>query len=74
MKKNKIDWVVNVFLKNKKNKPRKYKREAKKLKYCLHCKKTWEIGFGNVIHSYAHLPTYGLIRKKCRVCENKKGD
>tara|TARA_R100000234_G_scaffold110262_2_gene82563 strand:- start:2748 stop:2987 length:240 start_codon:yes stop_codon:yes gene_type:complete len=73
-----IEWVINKFLQNSK-KPKKrtrneHTRETKKLKYCYICEKSWEIGFGSVIHSYDHLPTYGLIRKKCKLCENKKGD
>ena len=73
-----INWAINSFIKpNKKGANRKPRsrdtRENKKLRYCEYCNKTWEIGFGSVIHSYDHLPTYGLLRKKCKICKNKKG-
>ena len=40
------------------------------LKYCLECKKTWEIGTDGGILFYTHLPTYGLERKTCKGCNN----
>ena len=49
-------------------------RETRRLKYCTKCKRVWEISCTGSIHSYGHLPTYGLPRLNCRVCENKTGD
>ena len=74
-----IGWVIKSYLKPSKYDPKKRninpaKNISKKLRYCMYCEKSWEIGFGCVIHSYDHLPTYGLLRKKCKICKNKKGD
>ena len=44
------------------------------LYFCENCMSVWEISCTGSIHSYGHLPTYGLPRINCRVCENKTGD
>ena len=46
-----------------------HKKESNILKYCEDCKRVWEIGYTSSIHSYGHLPTLGLPRKKCKVCK-----
>jgi len=40
------------------------------LRYCLECKKVWEIGISGSILFYSHLPTYKLPRKICKACNN----
>ena len=50
-----------------------HKKEAKRLKYCLKCKKVWEqnaLYIKKEIH-YDHMPTYGLPRVDCSNCKNK---
>ena len=49
-------------------------KEARRLKYCLKCKKVYEqnvLYYEKEIH-YSHMPTYGLPRVTCKKCKNFK--
>ena len=55
-------------------KKNQHKKEAKRLKYCLKCKKVWEqnaLYIKKEIH-YSHMPTYGLPRITCNKCKKEK--
>lgn len=73
-----MDWVfkahqkvrINEVVKNH-GEVNEHTRESRRLKYCEDCERVWEVGFTGAVHSYGHLPTYGLLRKTCRICENK---
>ena len=72
-----MDWILKtgkkIQVRNKKRKKNVHTKEARRLKYCEKCKRVWEIGFTGSIHSYDHLPTYGLPRKTCKMCLGESG-
>ena len=67
-----MDWMFKPQKKQqrKSKSPNKnvYLRESRRLKFCETCKKVWEVAHQKKILRYDHLPTYGLIRKKCNMC------
>lgn len=68
-----MDWIINKKQNNnlrptKKKKVKNYQKA--KLRYCLDCKKVWEISTSGSILFYEHLPTYGLERRICKSCNN----
>ena len=71
-----MDWIINqkqshAFNHKKSKKKKKRDNYTKiKLRYCLDCKKTWEISTSGSILFYDHLPTYGLQRRICHSCNN----
>ena len=71
-----MDWVIkalkNGSMPKKRNERNSYVREARRLKYCESCKRVWEKTLGYRHISYGHLPTYGLPRVTCRICEEDK--
>ena len=57
-------------------KKNQHTKEARRLKYCLKCKRVYEVNvlyFGKEIH-YDSMPTYGLPRITCKECKNIKVD
>ena len=71
-----MDWILNkkrqVNPKPKKQGINTYVKPT--LKYCLNCKKVWEISTTGSILFYKHMPTYGLPRKTCKSCNNLSTD
>jgi hypothetical protein len=71
-----MDWILNkkreVNPKPKKQGINIYTKPT--LKYCLDCKKVWEISTTGSILFYKHMPTYGLTRKTCKSCNNLSTD
>lgn len=70
-----MDWVIKQLNVKKDLRIRhadinNYKSEYKKLKFCEICKRSWEILTTGIVASYSHLPTYGLYRESCKVCNN----
>ena len=66
-----MDWILNKKSGNalvKKQSKNTYTKPT--LRYCIDCKKVWEISTTGSILFYAHLPTYGLPRKGCKSCKN----
>ena len=68
-----MDWIINKKQINA-LRPKKKKKvinyQKAKLRYCLDCKKVWEISTSGSILFYEHLPTYGLERRNCKSCDN----
>jgi len=71
-----MDWILNkkreVNPKPKKQGINTYAKPT--LKYCIKCKKVWEISTTGSILFYKHMPTYGLPRKTCKSCNNLSTD
>tara|TARA_R110002110_G_scaffold120534_2_gene295785 strand:+ start:460 stop:726 length:267 start_codon:yes stop_codon:yes gene_type:complete len=71
-----MDWILNKKTKKEGKSALKIKRRGintyakQTLRYCLKCKKVWEISTTGSILFYKHLPTYGLPRKNCKSCNN----
>ena len=67
-----MDWILNkkreTGFKPKKQDINTYSKPA--LRYCMECKKVWEISTAGSILFYNHLPTYKLPRIKCKACRN----
>ena len=70
-----IDWAIKSGEDWKKKygskKRNTHTREARRLKYCNSCNVVWEINVTGSIRRYKHLPTYGLPRINCKICEKK---
>jgi hypothetical protein len=64
-----MNWIIDKkpLSKYKKQGINSYKKET--LKYCLECKKVWQISITGSILFYKHLPTYGLTRQTCKACK-----
>lgn len=71
-----MDWILDKkqikenkdLIKYRRKNPITYSKQT--LRYCLDCKKVWEIGTAGTVLFYSHLPTYGLPRRKCKACNN----
>ncbi len=72
-----MDWIINkkrvsdLSLKKRRKVRKNYAKPT--LRYCINCKKVWEISTTGSILYYEHLPTYGLDRRICKACNNHKG-
>jgi len=70
-----MDWVIKQLNVKKDVRIRhadinNYRAEYKRLKFCEKCKRSWERLTTGMIASYSHLPTYGLPRKICEICND----
>jgi len=67
-----MDWMFKPQENHNKIK-KKYVNKKKtteftRLKYCESCKFVWEIDITKKLMRYNHMPTYGLLRKNCKLC------
>jgi|TARA_R100001530_G_scaffold2285_1_gene3834 hypothetical protein len=67
-----MDWIINkewkkdkVILRKERN---HYAKDERRLKYCESCERVWENTYAGSQVSYGHLPTYGLPRITCKIC------
>ena len=71
-----MDWIINKRINKELDPKKRYKRkrDTERTKYCTKCKLVWEICLTGKLLFYDHLPTYGLIRKVCNKCQNKRAN
>ena len=70
------DWYLQPIKKTYipiKPSRRKYKTDAKRLKFCELCNMVWEwVHTSAACFRYEDFPTIGLERKECTYCKKKK--
>ena len=69
-----MQWVIDALSRHQTittHKKTNSSFEERRLKYCPECNLVWEINYTGATTRHTDMPTLGLKRIVCRLCESK---